>query len=124
MYDLATHNGTITVKNPETGKHRTFRIKTVKKGGLKGQRIVELMTGSDNRNDFHGFGFITQDGQVQNWQKKSTLIFRQLGRIVANPGKYPGLEYKFEGKCRVCNRKLTVPASIDSGIGPVCAGRL
>ena len=28
-----------------------------------------------------------------------------------------------EGKCGACGRKLTVPDSIKSGIGPVCAAR-
>ncbi len=28
------------------------------------------------------------------------------------------------GRCMVCGRKLTHPASIAAGIGPVCAGKL
>ena len=28
-----------------------------------------------------------------------------------------------ESRCCVCNRKLTVPESIEAGIGPECAGR-
>jgi hypothetical protein len=31
-----------------------------------------------------------------------------------------GLEVWHEGRCGRCNRKLTVPASIESGFGPEC----
>ena len=34
------------------------------------------------------------------------------------------VEYRFEGKCRKCNRKLTNPDSIDNGIGPECAKKV
>ena len=34
-----------------------------------------------------------------------------------------GIEYQFASTCRVCNRKLTTPESIESGIGPICGGR-
>lgn len=34
-----------------------------------------------------------------------------------------GFSVLVAGVCRRCNRKLTVPASIESGIGPECAGR-
>ncbi len=36
---------------------------------------------------------------------------------------YPaGVEFKHEGKCCRCGKSLTDPKSIDSGIGPYCAG--
>lgn len=47
-----------------------------------------------------------------------------LGRIAADPAaasKLYGLETV---RCGVCNRKLTVQASRDLGIGPVCAGKM
>lgn len=34
-----------------------------------------------------------------------------------------GYRLLLEGRCCVCNRKLTEPESIRTGIGPVCAGR-
>lgn len=33
------------------------------------------------------------------------------------------LDVFHEGKCGCCGRALTVPGSIESGIGPVCSGR-
>jgi hypothetical protein len=34
------------------------------------------------------------------------------------------VEFWHEGKCCRCGRKLTVPASIASGIGPECATKI
>ena len=34
-----------------------------------------------------------------------------------------GYTLHLEGRCVICNRKLTDPESIETGIGPVCAGR-
>ena len=34
------------------------------------------------------------------------------------------LEIWHEGRCARCNRKLTVPSSIESGFGPECAGKV
>jgi hypothetical protein len=36
----------------------------------------------------------------------------------------PGYRLLVEGTCVRCNRRLTTPESIESGIGPVCAGRV
>lgn len=35
----------------------------------------------------------------------------------------PALEFWHEGSCCICGRKLTVPSSVEAGIGPECAGK-
>jgi len=35
-----------------------------------------------------------------------------------------GLTVRHEGRCCRCGRQLTVPSSIDAGIGPECAGKI
>jgi hypothetical protein len=35
-----------------------------------------------------------------------------------------GLKVHHEGRCCRCGRKLTVPESIETGLGPECASRL
>lgn len=131
-YNLATHNGIITMRNPATGNHRTIKIATQKKDArfAPGKRIVYLLTGSNNTSDYQGFGFIkmAKDGQayIAVWKKQSTDTFRQLGLMIQHPVHYietANIEYLFEGCCRVCNKTLTTPESIKSGIGPVCGGR-
>ena len=58
ILDLRRYNGAITVTNPATGNHRTFRIHTVRTGGLKGSRVVGLLIGSNNESDYLSFGFV------------------------------------------------------------------
>ena len=45
-----------------------------------------------------------------------------LNRIEADKPT-DGFEFWHEGKCGRCGRKLTVPESIEAGIGPECAGK-
>lgn len=123
MESILTHNGKVTVVNPASGDHRTFRVKTqpVDSGFAPGKRVLSLLVGPDNQNDYKGFGFV--DGEsVILWRSKRTGDFPKFANILQNPQKFEGrLEYKFETRCRVCNRPLTNPASIESGIGPTCA---
>lgn len=126
MSMIFTHNGKITVKNPATGNHRTFQIKTVKKGSLEGKRILSLLSGPDNESDYVGFGFVN-DNNVSVWNKfRADSQYAKLGKMLENldtlmnEGK---VEVLFETKCRRCNRTLTTPESVVSGIGPDCASR-
>lgn len=134
-FDIATHNGCITITNPNSKKDRnweTFRIRT-QKADVKfapGQRIVSVMRGpsNDDKGDWMGFGFVTDRG-INVWYKKrgSDQHFETYANMLMNPKEWQeqrGLVYKYEGRCRKCNRRLTVPESIDSGIGPVCGARI
>lgn len=120
---ISTHNGTITVNNPATGNHRTFTIKTAQGGNLKGKRIVALLIGSDNTQDYKGFGFVDGLGFITVWNKYKGTEFDKLADILEHPDKYNKLEYLHEGRCIRCNRKLTHPDSIKLGIGPECLNK-
>ncbi len=124
--NITTHNGKWTIENPATGGHRTFQIRTQADDArfAPGKRIVALLSGPDNTSDYQGFGFV-ENGRIKVWRKKQDTVFVKFAHMLANP-KYwedKGLVYHFEGKCRRCNRTLTTPESIESGIGPVCGGR-
>lgn len=126
-FSILTHNGSITITNPATGGHRTFRIRTQKDDAnfAPGKRIVSLLTGTDNEASYTGFGFVFDRGIVL-WKKRRTAIFKSYKDMLENPAKWEekhDLEYLYEGQCRRCNRTLTVPESIKTGIGPICAGR-
>lgn len=134
-FNIRTHNGTITIENRASGDYRTFRIKTQPKDSdfFPGCRIVSLLTGADNENDYQSFGILQPTGTITLWKKhrtSSTYFF--FCDMLLNPQNYEtaktpkaplGYAYHYEGRCRVCNRKLTTPESITSGIGPICAGR-
>lgn len=124
MENALTHNGTVTIHNPATGEYRTFQIRTQPKDSrfAPGKRIVALLCGPDNESDYDPFAFV-DDRNVHVWKKKRGGIYEIYARMLANPPAFQakGAEYLWAGTCRCCNRKLTVPSSIKSGIGPVCA---
>jgi len=123
-FDIATHNGCITITSVRTGHHRTIEIKTSKSG----VRWVSMLTGPDNERSYQSFGRIESDG-TRAWvavfyRYRYSNFFMRLATILEEPERFTDrCEFQFEGRCRICNRKLTNPASIRSGIGPECAKR-
>jgi hypothetical protein len=131
-HSTKTHNGEITIRNPATGQHRTVRVKTQKEDAkfAPGERIISLLSGPNNDSDYIPFGFVKWDGRVIVWKRfrgnGQRSFHERLALMVMYPDHYEehcDVEYRFDTTCRKCNRKLTTPESIDSGIGPVCAGK-
>jgi hypothetical protein len=125
-WSILTHNGTITAKNRERGTHRTFQVRKQHKDAnfMPGERLVGLLTGPNNNADFRSFGFVDRD-RVVLWKKHlDDPFFKWTAAFLLDPQAYADkVELLIEGRCRRCNRKLTTPESIESGIGPVCGGR-
>lgn len=122
---IATHNGTITVQNPGTGEHRTFRISTQpdKSKFAPGQRIVSLLTGPNNTEDFTAFGFVGDNGRIILWRNFRTPHYEKLALVLEQPqkaGEKWGLQYLWSARCRRCNHVLTTPDSVRSGLGETC----
>lgn len=125
QFTIGTHNGKITVYNPNTGNHRTFRIRTQKPEAkfAPGARIVSILAGPDNSEDFRGFGFVTEEGKILVWRKYLGSQFERFARCLMNAEDEAnrfGLEFNWSAKCRVCNRELTDPISIKTGLGKIC----
>jgi len=125
---IATHNGTYTVLSKATGEHRTFRIRTQRENAefAAGERIVALLVGSDNEHDYQSFGFVKDDGRIVVWKRHRGGMFDKLARMLEHLGEHEQagrVEVYLEGRCRRCNRRLTHPESIRSGIGPECGRR-
>ena len=126
-------NGTYTIHSGKTGEHRTFRISTQNEKAefAPGKRIVALLTGPDNESDYTGFAFIDDQG-IHVWSKKrdeglwdqyAEMLWSLALDASFSPWAERGYRLMMEGRCVRCNRKLTEPESILTGIGPVCAGR-
>lgn len=144
------HNGTYTIDHAERG-HFTVKLHTVQKGNLAGKRILSLLIGPDNQRDFQGCAFWDDDSRVVRvWKRfrgaetrmrvdgfswsdgwsayeKKLAIWCDLavrGSTEDRRGYQFGEGYRLllEGRCVVCNRKLTEPESIRIGVGPVCRG--
>ncbi len=136
MKAIEKFNGEFTFINTMTGERRTFRIRTQPKDAkfAPGARLVSLLTGPCNEKNYTGFAFLNEGHtpMIHLYRKKNDPTHRYYARLLE------ALEYG-EGEvtignhtyevlqstlCRMCNRKLTTPESIKSGIGPVCAGRV
>ena len=52
----------------------------------------------------------------------SARAFRWIWSRFVSDKDFAPAEFWHEGRCGRCGRKLTVPASIERGLGPVCAG--
>jgi hypothetical protein len=124
------------------GPHITFKISTGKKGSWEGKRIVSLLTGPDNENDYRGFAFLltsAQDGKpyVACWRRfkadhgkpKSMWEHRadHISALIQRSDKLEqaGISYALQsGNCRRCGRTLTRPDSNARGYGPECYSQL
>jgi hypothetical protein len=131
--------GAWTVTNEKTGEWRTFRVTKERSKRVKfapGARLIELLTGPDNRNSFTSFGFVNGD-EIKVWQSKrgngkpsaydwyAPMVAGLLGGKAALDRDWAAKGYviKGEARCCRCGRALTTPESIEAGIGPVCSGR-
>lgn len=140
METLAIFNGSHTLQNTRTGQHRTFLIKTIQQGKLKGKRVVALLTGPDNTADYTRFAFVGDDGRIHVWRKfrgqnkrsawdwyaimLEMVVIQHRPQWQENGQQYGPYEHLLEGRCARCNRKLTHPDSAKAGIGPECASRV
>jgi hypothetical protein len=121
------NNGTITLINKEKGSHLTLSIKTVKKGQLKGKRILAKLMGRDNTRDYMSFGFVNKDDTISLWKRHRNAKNAQIAHIVrslfveGNASPFAEtVSMEVSKLCIRCNRKLTSPQSLADGIGPEC----
>jgi hypothetical protein len=129
---IVAGNATVTFVSP-SGTRFTYRVRTPKKdeGDTRPPvHFVKVLTGSDNEADYTFLGTIFE-GQKFVHSRKSRIgtdapsakaFTWAFPRIMAD-ADLQGMQIFHEGKCGMCGRKLTVPESIESGLGPVCAGR-
>jgi Family of unknown function (DUF6011) len=124
-------NATMTLESLKSGAHFTYKVKqaTDKETGepTPGVYFVSLLNGQDNESDYMYLGMIRQGrfgltkasraGQEAASVKAFSFFFgsREL---------HPELVVRHCGKCGHCGRTLTVPSSIELGIGPDCAAKM
>ena len=137
-------NATFTVSNKATGKRFTFKVSKAKKNpDEKSPRFVSILNGPDNWLNYMFFGTIflkdingnpcepifrhSQKPEVVRRvspNAPSAQAFAWLWNHIDELDKFPSIEVRHAGKCGMCGRKLTVPESIVSGIGPECATKM
>lgn len=126
---LAGH-ALFTIKKTTTEGRFTYKVSIPEDTKPEDATIhfVSVLTGSDNTSDYSYIGFI-KNGQFV-WGKKSHIginapsveVFRTIFNFISVNNYIPNkIEIWHEGKCCRCGRTLTVPESIESGVGPECA---
>jgi hypothetical protein len=119
----------------KTKNHYTYRIR-LKKGNDKypDTYFVDLLSGPDNESNYAYLGILNpKTGQfaltakskagddswsVRFFRRSMAAIFEGNSEAITNAG----FNLHHEGKCGRCGRKLTVPESIKTGLGPICSG--
>ena len=122
-------NAILTLESLKTGTHYTYKVRQATdretQQPVDGLYFLNLLTnGSADEDGFTYLGIIrngaltlTQKSRMNNDSGpiKAFRFFLGLGEL------HPSLVIRHEGRCGRCGRTLTVPESIDRGIGPDCA---
>ena len=121
-------NGIYTVYNDTEGEHVTLRVTDhwIPEELAKGKQVAKYLSGSDNDNSYTGFATII-GSSFKVWSRFNgdSNIVNAMKALMSSTaeerGEY-GYNYaKESGRCCKCGRTLTVPASINRGMGPECA---
>lgn len=127
-YDVTAQDAVITITSHRTGQHRTFKIRTCRRGVFKGKRVVSLLTGPNNNEagDWTGFAFASEFGvhvwsRLRGWSALPSN-YDIFAKMIENPSRYiaKGSTYQVSTTCTKCGRVLTDPASIEANMGPEC----
>jgi len=126
---MTAGNATITLVSVKTGTRFTYKFRKAEDSPTI---FISLLNGPDNEADYKYLGRIADRLWIGRRVPKPGDISPDAPSAKAlawawaalNRGEIPSqLEIWHEGRCGRCNRKLTVPSSIASGMGPECAGK-
>ena len=121
---------TLTVSSLKTGARYTFKVCRAENNGHPSYRwFVKLLTGPNNDANYTYVGVLDGTPLRLRLTAKShyaadsipVKAFCWFWNHVTNGKMPPHTEVRHEGHCGRCGRTLTVPESIDRGIGPKCA---
>lgn len=128
---LTAGKATFTLSKLATGERFTYEI--AKPENFHGDFFASVMKGSDNETDYRYIAMMSQvelrlrftKGSKFAVDSKEARGLQFVLDVVAGRKVLPaGFELRRSTKCGRCGRKLTVPSSIDAGIGPECAEKL
>lgn len=134
---ITAGNAVFTLTSKTSGRSFTYQVQH--KAGKPW--FVSVLTGPDNTSDYTFIGTIFAQEAAQQLafpftvfrhSKKSPVgadalsvkAFQWFWDHLFNHGRTPdGVEFRHEGRCGRCGRRLTTPESVDRGLGPECAER-
>lgn len=127
---LAGHS-IFTVQNTETGNRFTYRVSRIgPEDSYSGQEVhfCQVLTGGDNGNDYSFFGTLFSKRKYVHSKKSritgqapSVKVFLWVVKKLMRKELPDQIKIFHEGYCGRCGTLLTVPDSIVTGYGPVCA---
>lgn len=113
-------NATVTFLNTSTECRFTYRVKKSKTGSV---HFVSVLVSPDI---YQFIGYISNSkfkysmkSKISS-ESKSVIVFTYVFQKLLSNDLNPLVEIWHEGKCGKCGRQLTVPSSIEIGIGPDC----
>jgi hypothetical protein len=113
-------NSTFTVVNTLTDNRFTFILKLSKTSNLF---FVKVLSGPDTYTYIgtcaNGY-FKHSKKSVISQDAQSVKVFSYILNRLRTNTLQDFIEIWHEGKCGKCGKKLTVPSSIDNGLGPNC----
>ena len=131
-------DGTYTVIRG--GAHKTYQLRTQSDNDVfkPGVQLMRKLIGPDNEADFKSVAEYVGDQAPQTPQTQhyngchvwaahaaSRIEIEDDWLVIRRNPEANGMAYAMRsGRCWNCNRKLTVPASLHSGLGPECSGRM
>lgn len=130
---LLAGNAVFTLLNTKTNVRFTFKVKQLKEDDEpKPLWFVSLLSGPCNTSDYSYLGCIWEGKRYSHGKKSrigrntpSAKAFAWFFGHLVRGSTFPDvLEVYHNGYCGRCNRELTVPESVELGLGPVCAEKV
>lgn len=108
--------------------YKTLRVRRQREDAkfMPGRMLVGHLTGSDNEADYTNVGHVAEDGRVVIWKKHqgNAKLAEAVRVLVGDPRAAAQAYAEHSGSCSKCGRTLTVPASLNAGLGPECAKKV
>jgi hypothetical protein len=127
-------NALLTLKSLKSGQHFTYKVQQAKADPMGTKAFVGetwfvkvLCDGSADEGEFAYLGMIRNGRFTLTRASKageSAPSVKAFEFFMRMPVLHPQMEIRHEGKCGKCGRTLTVPESIDLGIGPECRAKM
>lgn len=117
-------NSTFTVLNTKTQNRFTFKVRKAKDSDVY---FVKVLTSPDI---YQFIGSVLKNSFKYSKKSKisidaqSIVVFQYILNKLLTDNLDSCVEIWHEGKCGKCGRQLTVPESIEIGIGPECNKRM
>lgn len=127
-------NSTFTLVSKATHKRFTYKLRAVDDTKVNSVYFVSVLSGPDNDASYSYMGLVDIEAHTFKLTRNSKVTDKAASYIAfkwfvdtlfSNPESlFAQAEIWHEGKCGRCGRKLTVPSSIEAGIGPECMSKM